>query len=140
MIVVGEEVVRWVLERAGGNYNENMTAVGIERDGILIAAVAYDGFTGEDGSIFLHSRIDSPHYCTRSFLFHIFAYPFLQLKVRRVFGIVDERKEDVIRFNRKVGFGVDAKLRDYFPEGSAVLMSMGKDKCRWLEYSPGINK
>lgn len=140
MIIAGPEVVKWVLDKAGGNYDENMTAVGVEREGEIIAAVAYDGYTGENGSVFIHSRISSPHHCTRSFLFHIFAYPFLQLKVRRIFGIVDERKKDVIRFNRKVGFQVDGKLVEYFPDSSAILMSMGKDKCRWLEYSPGINK
>ena len=136
-MVCGDGVGRWVLEKAGGVPTPEMTALArAGKDGELKAGVAYDMYTGPGGSISMHSRIDSPHYCTATFLHHVFTYPFRQLRVRRVFGIVDARKEEVIRFNLKLGFRVDGELRDFFPEGKAVVMGMGEGDCRWLGVIP----
>lgn len=137
MIAAGDGVVQWVLEKAGGVLTPEMTGVGIaDSEGKLKAAVAYDMFTGVGGSVSLHSRIDSPHFCTRTFLFHIFNYPFRELKVKKVFGIVDERKVKVIRFNTKVGFEIEGRLKNFFPNATAIVMSMREEDCKWLKVIP----
>lgn len=135
----GTDVVKWVLEKAGGGYRSEMTGLGVCDEAFQIrAAAVYENWTGPGGSIFMHSRIDSPFWCSRFLLFHVFDYPFSQLQVERVFGIVGEDKASVIEFNRKLGFRVEGALRNFFPSGPAIVMSMGKSECKWLDYSPGL--
>lgn len=131
-----ELVGKWVVEKAGGIYSGINTAIGVLNDGKLIAGVMYEGFTGQEGSnggtIFIHSRIDNPSKVTRQFYFMIFDYPFNQLKVKVLRGIVDKNNLCAIRLNEHIGFKRECELRDYFLNSDAIVYAMRKDDCRFL--------
>jgi len=126
----GEKVGIWVTEKAGGEYKQGNTAIGIEYNGALIGGVMYDGFTG--GTIFIHSRIDEPKKITRTFYFMIFDYPFNQLQIKALRGIVNINNLCAIKLNEHIGFTREAMLRDYFLDGDAIVYTMFKDDCRFL--------
>ncbi len=130
-----QKVGSWVTEKAGGTVTKLCKAIGYEHNGQLIGAVMYDGFTGDDdggGTIFIHSRIDLPNKLPREFYWMVFDYPFNQLKVQYVRGIVNANNLQAQKFNEHVGFKREALLRDYFLNGDAIIYGITRDDCRFL--------
>lgn len=125
-----ERIGKWVVEKAGGSFSEKCRAIGYERDGELIGGVTYEGYT--QATIFMHSRIDSARKLPREFYWMIFDYPFNQLKVKSVRGIVDVNNQSAQRLNEHIGFQREALLRDYFLDGDAIVYVMTRDNCRFL--------
>jgi hypothetical protein len=129
-----ERVGNWVTDKAGGNYTHLCTAIGYEKDGELIAGVMYDGYTGDKvlkgGQIAMHSRIDKMP--PREFYWVVFDYPFNQLQVKNVRGIVRTNNSKAIKLNNHLGFKREAMLRDYFHDSDAIVFCMGRDDCRFL--------
>lgn len=125
-----EYVGRWVCAKAGGTWTPNCTAIGQEIDGKLIAGILYDGFTG--ASIAMSSRCDDPRKVSRRFYWMIFDYPFNQLRVKRVTGLVSTANKLAQRVNEHLGWKKEAQLEDYFPNGDAIVYIMRREDCRWL--------
>lgn len=124
----------WVCERTGGSFDQNgSAAIGwIEEDGTLTAGVLYDQYNGR--SICMHVASDgSREWLTREFLAYAFAYPFLQLKVKKILGLVDSTNENALCFDEALGFKVECVVEDAGKTGSLVILSMSKDGCKWLK-------
>ena len=130
-----ELVGKWVVEKAGGRYSQGATGIGIIKNGELAVGIMYDGFTGAGGSIMMYSRCDNPKATSRWFYWAIFDYPFNQLGVKRCNVLVHENNERALNLNIKLGFVGDTVIKDYFPDGDAVLLAMYKKDCRWLKES-----
>ena len=130
-----ELVGKWVTEKAGGRYTKGATGMGIIKDGKLEVGIMYDGFTGRGGSILMSSRCDNPKATSKWFYWAIFDYPFNQLGVKRCNVLVHENNERALKLNIKLGFVRDTVIKDYFPDGDAVLLAMYKKDCRWLKES-----
>lgn len=128
----------WVCEKAGGTFNSAHFSAGIEKDGILQVGVIYDGYTGIDGSISMHWRVDNPKSLTKFFYWMAFDFAFNQAKVKRVTGLVDSSNTRAIRVDEKLGFTCEARLADYFPKGDALVFRMYRNECRFLgeKYAP----
>lgn len=126
------EVGRWVCERLGGEWcPEADTAIGLERDGSLIAGVVYDNFL--HGSICMHVAAEGSHWLTRSFLRAVFSYPFDELGVRKVIGPVDSSNALARRFDEHLGFVPEAILTGAAKDGDLILYSMTRQQCRFLK-------
>lgn len=134
MIVVGDEVVRWVTERSEGDFIPGFHAgIGIAKNGALVGGCVFEGYNG--ASINIHVASDgSGHWLNREFLFAVFDYPFRQLGVKRVTGIVPSCNEQARRFDEKVGFELETTLKDAHPNGDLLIYKMTRDKCRWLAW------
>ena len=130
-----ELVGKWVIEKAGGRYTQGATGIGIIKDGKLEVGIMYDGYTGRGGSIMMSSRCDNPKATSKWFYWAIFDYPFNQLGVKRCSVLVHENNERALNLNIKLGFVGDTVIKDYFPDGDAVLLAMYKKDCRWLKES-----
>jgi RimJ/RimL family protein N-acetyltransferase len=127
-----ERVGRWVCERAGGSWVPGRgTAIGLERNGRLVAGVIFDDFNG--ANINMHVASDgSRGWLNREYLWFCFYYPFVQLGVKRITGIVPECNEAAARFDEHIGFELEARLKDAHPDGDLLIYKMTSDKCRWL--------
>ena len=126
-----ERIGQWVTEKAGGRYVEGNTGIAIESDGQLVAGIMYDGYTGS--SIAMHSRVDDPKKINREWLRQIFDYPFNQLKVKRVTGLVCSSNTKAQQTNEHLGWKRETLLSDYFPDGDGIVYIMRKQDCRWLK-------
>jgi len=91
--------------------------------------VVYDHFNGR--SICMHVAIEKP--VTRGYTRACFAYPFLQLGVEKVIGMVDSTNEDALRFDTKLGFTEEARIKDAGKYGDLVLLTMTRQQCRWIK-------
>lgn len=127
-------VGNWVYARAGGTFPENVcTAIGLAKDDKLVAGVVYEGFNG--ASIKTHIAIDDKTYLTKAFIYTIFAYPFIQLKVKKLIGVVDSDNAKALNLNKRLGFVQEAVLEGASLNGNLILMTMTKSQCRWLKDS-----
>lgn len=132
MIVIGEPVCVWTAERTGGTYYAGSGAgIGWEKDGQLLAGVLYDEFTGR--SVRMHVAGVGKRWMAREFLWTCFDYPFNQLKVNKVIGLVDSTNSDALRFDRHLGFVEEAVIKDAGKFGDLHVLTMTRDQCRFLE-------
>lgn len=135
-IAIGHGIVEWVAKQTH-EYGNFGAAQGIglqEWDGStwnIVAGVVYNDYNG--ANVNMHVASDGgKRWLTRQFLWTCFDYPFNQLKVKRVTALIGEGNADAIRFNRHVGFELEARLRDAHPTGDMLVFILRKPQCRWL--------
>lgn len=130
-------VGQWVCARAGGHYVEG-TAIGLAENGRLIAGVLFDQYNG--ASIAMHVAAEGKRWMTREYLWMCFHYPFEQLKVKKIIGLVGEANRAARQFDEHLGFVIDARIPDAHPDGTLLIYTMQKHQCRFLEKKYGRKK
>lgn len=129
-----ETVYQFVRERIDGGIArvEGMRAIGLRRDGELVAGVVYEGYNGKN--IWMHvAAVPGARWMSRDYLHAVFAYPFLVCGVDRVSGYVNESNTQAKRFDEHLGFEQEARLRGAAPDGGDVIVyTMWRDQCRFL--------
>ncbi|TDN70396.1 GNAT family protein [Paraburkholderia sp. BL10I2N1] len=135
--IYGEDarVTAWVARRIGVKFGDT-TAIGVERDGELIAGVVYDRYTGND--ICMHVAAEpGARWATKQAMFRFFVYPFVQLKCSRVTGLVGANNHAARRFDEHVGFVQEGLLRRGMEDGSDLIVyGMLREECRWISDEP----
>lgn len=132
-ILVGMDdfVGPWVAKWCGANFIKGAcSTIGLAEDGKIIAGVLYEAWNGANLS--MHVAAEGRRWLTRDFLFACFDYPFNQLKVKRVTGLVPSMNLEAQRFDEHLGFRREAILKDAYPGGDLIIYSMFRDDCRWL--------
>lgn len=125
-----EIVGRWVCRMTGGEYSGGV-AIGMADDVKLIAGVLYDTYNG--ASIAMHVAGHARSWMTREYLWMCFHYPFEQLKVKKVIGLVSENNGQARRFDEHLGFVLETRIKDAHPDGDLLIYSMTRQQCRFLE-------
>lgn len=125
-------VGRWVADKLNTVVHPGDTTVGLlGADGELVAGVLYQDFNG--ANIIAHIAAKSGrHWMTRDYLRIIFDYPFRQLGVRRLTAPVAAKNTQSRQFVEKLGFVVEATLKDALPDDDLVMYCMRREDCRWL--------
>lgn len=112
-------------EPIGGQY------IGLEKDGKIIAVCGYDNFNG--ASIQMHIAGEGKRWLNREFLWYCFHYPFNELKVNLVVGLVPSSNKDALRFDTHLGFQVEHTVKNAHPLGDIVILTMTREQCKYLE-------
>ena len=112
--------------------NDGMRAIGLRRDGELVAGAVYEGFNGRN--IWVHlAGLPGRCWLNRKFLQAGFHYPFVTCGVERLSGYVNESNTDARRFDEHVGFKEEARLKGAAPDGGDVILYvMWRQDCRYL--------
>lgn len=110
------------------------SAIGSVKNGRVVAGALYENFNGVN--VFAHIAGIGKHWLDRKFLSIIFDYPFRQLKVKRITGIVASCNEAARRFDEHLGFRLEAILHGAHPKGDLYVYVMTADDCRWLKRLP----
>lgn len=120
---------------------DTFAALGIVRNGIITAGVVFNQHRPLLNIELTIASVGDKRWCNREVLWWIFAYPFLQLKCKRVTALVDSTNQPVQAFLCRVGFHQEGILRQgYPPNGDAVIFGMLKDECRWLENGRDVHR
>lgn len=131
VIVQGPEVAAWVMEKAGGCVHQNMSSMGWVRDGKLVAGFAFEGWTGPN--IVAHQRQEG--MAPKGFWGAAARYVFETLGCKRITGPVPASNELALRLNKKIGYEIEATLKEAAPDGGdMILMVLWKDNCRMLTW------
>lgn len=125
-------VCGWLGDQIGEPDFTPCASIGLEQNGELIAAVAYNMYT--KSSICMHVAAQpGKRWMNRDFLFRAFAYPFIQLRCNRVTGLVRVDNIEARRFNEHLGFVKEGIIRKGADDGTdMILYGMLKEECRWL--------
>lgn len=95
----------------------------------------FDNFNG--ANVNMHVASDgSKNWMNREYLWYCFHYPFNQLRVKRITGLVAESNHAARKFDEHIGFELETRLKDAAPDGDLLIYRMTPDTCRWLERKP----
>lgn len=129
------EVGPFVAARAGFCHNkEHDTSIGVRRHGVVVAGIVYTNFTGT--SVAMHVAAAEDNWIVPDLLWVSFDYPFRQLGCDKVFGYVKASNDLAMQFDLKLGFEVEAVIKDVYPDGDLFILSMRREGCRWLRIKP----
>jgi len=133
-IVAGDAVGHWVAERVAGKYFvEGSQAIGLERDGEIIAGVIYENWNG--ASIVCHIAIE--RQMTKRYLKAIFTYPFEVCQVKKIIVPVSSTHAKSLKLVTKMGFVEEARVKDAAPDGDIIFLTLAREKCRFLGVQNG---
>lgn len=127
-------VSQWVKDRLERDQEFGETkAIGLERDGSLVAGVMYDMYS--KANINMHVAAEETHYwITKAYLRACFGYPFNQLRTNRITALVGETNAKSIRLIEHLGFKKEGVIRMANADGTdTILYGMLRNECRWLE-------
>jgi RimJ/RimL family protein N-acetyltransferase len=128
-ITKGSEVGQWVAKRIQGGYFEGRSeAIGLERDGELVAGVIYENWNHR--SIWCHIAIEGR--LTPEYLAAIFDYPFNTCQVEKIIVPVGSDNEQSIKVVKKMGFTEEGRIKEGRPHGDIVFYTLRRDDCRFL--------
>lgn len=130
-----ETVGRFVMERACVSIRD-FSALGVVRDGQLVAGVIWHNYRGHDIEATIAS--DTPNWAFPSTLRRLFAFPFVQLGVVRVTSIVSRENKVSQRFCEGLGFQLEGVCRRGM-DGKTDAMIYGclRGECRVLRRTDG---
>lgn len=116
-------------ETPWGNFN----ALGLVRNGHLVAGVIFNGYEGANVNIHVGAEAGSK-WMTREFLHATFDYPFNQLGKHRVSAFIRATNKRTIAFVKNLGFSYEGKMQDFYTDGGdMVVYGLLRRKCRFLE-------
>lgn len=134
-VIYGEEhrLLPWASERIGvSGFRRDAYTLGLERDGALMAVVVFDTFSATDCNIHIASD-GSARWMSKELLLRTFAYPFTQLGLRRITGLVAARNADALRFDLHLGFVQEGVCRQAAEDGGdIIILGMLRSECRFI--------
>jgi len=131
-----QRIGEFVSKIVGNDGWSSYQAIGLEEENELIAGVLFDHFNG--ASICMHvAAIPGCRWLTREYLWYCFHYPFMELGVKRITGLVPESNQAARRFDEHLGFTLETRLKEAHPEGDMLVYRMFKKDCRFLRMNHG---
>ena len=124
----------WTAQKVdGGYFQERSRSIGLKKNGEFVAGVIYENWHGR--SITCHIAVTGR--MTSAYLGAIFHYPFNVCKVGKIIVPVSSANITSIKFVEKMGFQEEARIKDAMQDGDMVILTMPKERCKYLEYRYG---
>ena len=124
----------WTAQKVdGGYFQERSRSIGLKKNGEFVAGVIYENWHGK--SITCHIAVTGR--ITPAYLGAIFNYPFNVCKVGKIIVPVSSANITSIKFVEKMGFQEEARIKDAMQDGDMVILTMPKERCKYLEYRYG---
>ncbi|NTE96678.1 GNAT family N-acetyltransferase [Agrobacterium tumefaciens] len=134
-----EQLMRWAgPANDAGDIPADTVAIGLEVEGDVRAVVYFNDFTTTNCNMHVVTRMRGK-WLSRGFLAAAFMYPFAQVGLRRVTGLVNSRNMDALTLNLKLGFQVEGRMIEAAEDGDMVVLGMLRRNCIWIpeEYRHG---
>lgn len=121
---------KWLCDRTGGTYTGEGQYIGLVEGGNILAVVGFEDYN--HASIRMHVAAEGKRWMTREYLRFCFWYPFKQLKVKKIIGLVSSNNEQALRFDKHLGFIEEAIIKDAAPDGDLFILTMTEKQCRFI--------
>ena len=123
----------WAAARIGiPGFRRDAYCIGLEREGELVAVVVFDCFSDCDCNMHVASD-GTGHWLNRMFLLASFSYPFGQLGLRRVTGMVPARNDAALKFDQNLGFVREGYHKNALPDDDIISLGMLRENCRFFK-------
>jgi RimJ/RimL family protein N-acetyltransferase len=124
-------MVVWAERILSSEFAPDAQAIGIEAEGELRAACIFEGFTGYDCRVHI-ATAGTGRDLTKDYFIACFSYPFIQLGLSRLTGLVPSQNDQALRFDLHLGFQVEGRLREALPGQDIVVLGMLRRECRFI--------
>lgn len=134
IVIYGQEsrLLPWACERIGvASFRRDAYTIGLERDGELVAVVVFEDFSECDASIHIASD-GTGRWMNKELLIKTFAYPFIQLGLRRLTGRVPAKNKVALRFDENLGFVQEGICKHALKDDDLVILGLLKENCRFI--------
>lgn len=140
MLVYGNDlfVSEWVRKRLNGIVDDfgHCCAIGVANNDEIIAGVVYNEYRPGMDIQLSTAAIPGSNWLTKKNLVAFFEFPFLQLRLPRVTSFVPSKNDTAIKFNNKLGFVLEGKMRKALVDDDLLMFGMLKEECRWITEKP----
>lgn len=133
-----EYMKAWLQRMLGQKFNEEARFIGQEKDGNLVAVVAFTNFI--TNACAMHIASVGENWMSRDLLWACFDYPFIKLEKKVILATMEASNEEAIKLNRHLGFQEKAVIKDAHENGDLMIMSMSKEDCKWINLRCSLNK
>lgn len=125
----------WAAERIGiPSFRPDAKTLAIARNGQLSGVIVYDTFSSVDCNMSAASD-GSTQWMSRELIRAMFAYPFIQLGLRRVTAIVASRNTQSLNYSLNMGFQVEGFCPHAMEDDDVYILGMLREKCRFIPQS-----
>lgn len=126
------EYIKWLGEQLDCDYSvgDFHTLANLDSKGNILCVVLYSHWLESGCEMVISSS--SPRWATKEFMFAAFAYPFIQMKKRRVTFIVEDNNLKSLKLCHKLGATVEGKVRQWFGKNDGVVFGLLKDECKYI--------
>jgi RimJ/RimL family protein N-acetyltransferase len=128
----------WLDKTLKCNFPQNMTCIGQEIDGKIVAVVGFCDFTPT--SCYMHTAAIVPNWISKDLLWACFDYPFNILKVKVILATVASTNKEALKLDRHLGFVDKAYIEDAHSDGDLAILTMRKEQCKWLNIDAPLRK
>ena len=111
------------------------TMIGLEKDGEIVCIFGYDNFNGK--SCQQHIVYKQGEYVPRNYVWFVYYYPFMQMGVDMLIGMLPSNNDRIIDLAKHAGFVEKYRIVGAHPEGDIILSTLNKQDCRFLKYIKG---
>lgn len=120
---------RWLATKLPRAYDSRLLT-NLDESGQPIGCIVYSHITDKN----LEMAVVTPHGrgLNLEFMYRMFAYPFLQLRLPHVSTIADEANEASIRLTLHAGFQIEGRMRRIHNGRDGIIFGMCRDECRWI--------
>ena len=123
--------IDWVAKQVGSVPWDHAYGMGMmNEDGEIYCGIVLEDYNQVNASI--HVAGIGNYWLSRTFLNSVFDYTFNQLKLKRLTGLVAQGNDAALRFDLRLGFKVEAVLKDAHQDGDIYLLVMRREDCRFL--------
>lgn len=122
----------WLGDRTGTTGYDMVQAIGLERDGELVAVTGYNNFTYK--ACHVHFCIDRGVYPTKEYLWFVHYYPFIQAGIDVLIAIMPQTNDRIIRLAQHLGYS----MKCWIDQAELMLYTMNKSDCKFLRIEHGI--
>lgn len=132
-LVFGEDagLVAWAGERLGCIFDPGARAIGLASAGGVRAVSVFERFT--EGDCHIHIATTGTGFAmSRAFILASFMFPFVQLRQRRLTGLVQAKNTRAMRFNLRLGFQIEGRMRETHSEDDTIILGMLRRECRFI--------
>ena len=129
-IVNGPVVGFWVVNHTDGAFwPERSVAMGLERDGELVAGTIFENWNGR--SVVCHIAW---HRVTPAYVAAVYDYAYNVANVDKIIGPISSNHTRALKLVSKMGFSEEARIKNAAHDsGDIVLMTQTPERCRYLE-------
>lgn len=128
----------WLERILGQKFGDEARFIGQEKDGNLVAVVAFTNFITNACAMHIGSVGDN--WMSKDLLWACFDYPFIKLEKKVILVTLEASNEEAVRLNRHLGFQEKAVIKDAHEFGDLMIMSMRKEDCKWLSIKSSLKQ